>query len=162
MGSYAIKVCERRFFCRRERDSYAIRPLILWNIFGAYFLLIGRVGVVEIVLTLHPQELMSGHFLLSNRPYLRNQKDLEWQWSNEHSHEQFRTMWGFRDKGPEIHSNFNMNMAMEIKCHTPLVRLGLSERNSGKIPERPRKRSQSFLLEFPSRVQLGPPPNPSI
>ena len=26
----------------------------------------------------------------------------------------------------------------------------------GKIPERPRKRSQSFSLEFPSRVRLGP------
>ena len=31
--------------------------------------------------------------------------------------------------------------------------------NYGKIPERPRKRSQSFsrILEFPFRVRLGPP-----
>ena len=41
--------------------------------------------------------------------------------------------------------------------HTP-VRLGLSGRNSGKILERPRKRSQSGFLEFPlSRVRLGCP-----
>ena len=39
---------------------------------------------------------------------------------------------------------------------TPPVRLGISGRNSGKIPERPRKRSQRFL-EFPSRVRLGCP-----
>ena len=40
--------------------------------------------------------------------------------------------------------------------HAP-VRLGLSGGNSGKIPERPRKRSQSFSWNFPSRVQFGPP-----
>ena len=40
---------------------------------------------------------------------------------------------------------------------TPPVRLGLSGRNSGKIPERPRKRSQERFLEFPSRVRLGCP-----
>ena len=39
----------------------------------------------------------------------------------------------------------------------PPVRLGLSGRNSGKIPERPRKRSQSISWNFPSRVRLGCP-----
>ena len=36
----------------------------------------------------------------------------------------------------------------------PAVRLGLSGRNSGKNPERPRKRSE---LEYPSRVRQGCP-----
>ena len=40
---------------------------------------------------------------------------------------------------------------------TPPVRLGLSGRNSGKIPERPRKRSQSVSWNFFSRVRLGCP-----
>ena len=39
----------------------------------------------------------------------------------------------------------------------PPVRLGLSGRNSGKIPERSRKRSQSVSWNFPSRVRLGCP-----
>ena len=36
-----------------SRDFYAIRPLILWHILGAYFLLIWGVGVVKIIFTLH-------------------------------------------------------------------------------------------------------------
>ena len=40
---------------------------------------------------------------------------------------------------------------------TPPVRLGLSGRNSGRIPERPRKRSQSVSWNSPSRVRLGCP-----
>ena len=40
-------LCESPFL---SRDVYAIRPLILWHILGAYFLLIWGVGVVKIVL----------------------------------------------------------------------------------------------------------------
>ena len=43
----------------------------------------------------------------------------------------------------------------------PPVRLGLSGRNSGKIPERPRKRSQSVSWNFP-REYGWDPPNPII
>ena len=43
----------------------------------------------------------------------------------------------------------------------PPVRLGLSERNSGKIPERPRKRSQSVSCNSPREYGWGPP-NPVI
>ena len=39
-------LCESAFI---SRDLYAIRPLILWHILGAYFLQIWRVGVVKIV-----------------------------------------------------------------------------------------------------------------
>ena len=44
---------------------------------------------------------------------------------------------------------------------TPPVRLGLSGRNSGKIPERPRKRSQSVSWNFP-REYGWDAPNPRI
>ena len=44
---------------------------------------------------------------------------------------------------------------------TPPVRLGLSGRNSGKIPERPRKRSQSVSWNFP-REYGWDAPNPII
>ena len=44
---------------------------------------------------------------------------------------------------------------------TPPVRLGLSGRNSGKIPERPRKRSQSVSWNFP-REYGWDTPNPII
>ena len=44
-----------------------------------------------------------------------------------------------------------------LKWATPLVQLGLSGRNSGRIPERSRKRSQSVFLEFPLKVRLGCP-----
>ena len=43
----------------------------------------------------------------------------------------------------------------------PPVRLGLSGRNSGKIPERPRKRSQSISWNFP-REYGWDAPNPII
>ena len=43
----------------------------------------------------------------------------------------------------------------------PPVRLGLSGRNSGKIPERPRKRSQSVSWNFP-REYGWDAPNPII
>ena len=36
-----------------------------------------------------------------------------------------------------------------IRWAIPPVRLGLSGRNSGKIPERPRKRSESVSWNFP-------------
>ena len=39
-------LCESPFI---SRDFYAIRPLILWDILGAYFLLIWGVGLVKIV-----------------------------------------------------------------------------------------------------------------
>ena len=40
---------------------------------------------------------------------------------------------------------------------TPPVRLGLSGRNSGKIPERPRKRSQSFSWNSPRNYSWETP-----
>ena len=43
----------------------------------------------------------------------------------------------------------------------PPVRLGLSGRNSGRIPERPRKRSQSVSWNFP-REYGWDAPNPII
>ena len=43
------------------------------------------------------------------------------------------------------------------KWATPLVRLGLSRGNSGKIPERPRKRSESFSWNFPQEYGWDPP-----
>ena len=39
----------------------------------------------------------------------------------------------------------------------PPVRLGLSGRNSGKIPERPPETLSEHFREFPSRVRLGCP-----
>ena len=39
----------------------------------------------------------------------------------------------------------------------PPVRLGLSGRNTGKIPERPRKRSQSFSWNSPQEYAWDPP-----
>ena len=62
------------------------------------------------------------------------------------------TIFEFISRGPICHFSGKSTLL----GHTP-VRLGLSGRNSGKIPERHRKRSQSFSLEFPSRVRLGCP-----
>ena len=45
-------LCESPFI---SRDFYAIRPLILWHILGAFFLRIWGVGVVRIIFNL-------GHF----------------------------------------------------------------------------------------------------
>ena len=53
-------------------------------------------------------------------------EDLEWQSSNEHSHEQLGTiwsaphmkMWGFRGKKDQkVHPNFATNIAMDFHCH---------------------------------------------
>ena len=43
---------------------------------------------------------------------------------------------------------------------TPPVRLGLSGGNSGAIPERPRKRSESFSWNSPREYGWDPPPKP--
>ena len=49
-------LCESPLF---SRNFYVIRPLILWHILGAYFLLIWRVGVVKIgcPIRAHPSAL---------------------------------------------------------------------------------------------------------
>ena len=54
-----------------------------------------------------------------------------------------------------------VNRISNINWATPPVRLGLSGRNSGKIPERPRKRSQSVSWNFP-REYGWDAPNPII
>ena len=46
-------LCESPFIF--SRDFYAIRPLNLWHILGAYFLLIWGVGVVEIIFRNFPR-----------------------------------------------------------------------------------------------------------
>ena len=58
-----------------------------------------------------------------------------------------------KEKGKEIQGK--EKRIREIG-HTPST-AGTFGANSGKNPERPRKRSQSFFLEFPSRVWLGSP-----
>ena len=50
---------------------------------------------------------------------------------------------------------------LSIYWGTPPVRLGLSGRHSGKIPERPRKRSQSFFWNSPRELGWDPP-SPTI
>ena len=64
---------------------------------------------------------------------------------------QLLLLWGFLSKTP---------LFFWLVGHTP-VRLGLFGRNSGKIPERPRKRSQSVSCNFP-REYGWDAPNPTI
>ena len=45
-GSHAIKVCESP--CIFARDIYAIRPLILWHVLGAFFAKIGGGGLSKL------------------------------------------------------------------------------------------------------------------
>ena len=66
--------------------------------------------------------------------------------------------------GPRVGAKWGVDPLLEPENPTlthswaiPPVRLGLSGRNSGKIPERPPETLSERFLEFPSRVRLGCP-----
>ena len=60
-----------------------------------------------------------------------------------------------------LSDDFGIMKSFQIHWATPPVRLGLSGRNSGKIPERPRKRSQSVSWNSPEEYGWDAP-NPII